>query len=93
VDRARLFRVDVVRFDPAGNIQREAVPRTARLVVVSTYVTLSVLLQMNINGLHSNRLLRWIFIDECHTIYTECRVPCNAGGTEGHTHATSSCSP
>jgi superfamily II DNA helicase RecQ len=71
VERARTFGVDVIRFDTGANIQRESIPRAARLVVVSADVASSEQLLMYVDGLRGNGLLRRIFIDECHTIITD----------------------
>lgn len=71
VDRARTLGVDVIRFDPARNMQRESLPRAARLVVVSADVALSAGFASYADGLRGSGLLRRIFIDECHTIITD----------------------
>jgi superfamily II DNA helicase RecQ len=83
IDRAQLLRVDIIRFNPAGNMEREIMLRAARLVVVSTDVTSSVLLQMYVDGLYGSGLLQRIFIDECHTIITDAGYRVKLAGLVG----------
>lgn len=71
VERARSFGVDVIQFDAAANVQRETMPRAARLVVVNAEVVLSKMLLAYLDGLRSSGLLRRIFIDECHTLISD----------------------
>jgi hypothetical protein len=83
VDRAWSLRVDIIRFDPAGNIKREIILQAARLVVISTNVTSSASLQMYVNGLHGSRLLQQIFINKCHTIITNAGYHAKLAGLVG----------
>lgn len=61
----------MIRFDPAKNMQREMLPQAARLMVISADVASSASLQMYMDGLRGNKLLRRIFINEYHTIITD----------------------
>ena len=83
MDRARSFGVDVIQFNPAGNMEWEMMPRAARLVVVSADVTLSASLQMYMDGLRGSGLLQRIFIDECHTIITDAGYHAKLAGLMG----------
>ena len=70
IARARSFGIDCVRWRLAEEEGREAgsLVRVASLVVVSADQASSQEFSCYVDALRSRRLLRRIFIDECHTI-------------------------
>ncbi len=71
VTRAGEISVDCIRFTSSLSAGREGIARTARLMVVSADTVSGAEFTGYADALVASGLLRWIFVDECHTIITD----------------------